>query len=56
VKLALAPEIEAGVRDLAALSRVAGYVTSGTSILKRLEASARVIAGTQNPHLTSPVK
>jgi len=48
VKLAIAPEIEAGVRDLAALSRVAGYVTSGTGILKRLEASARVIAGAQN--------
>ncbi len=38
--LAIAPEIEAGVRDLAALSRVARYVTSGTAILKRLEASA----------------
>src|SRR5208282_1120476 len=34
VMLAIAPEIEAGVRDLAALSRVAGYVTSGTAILK----------------------
>ena len=43
VKLAIAPEIEAGVRDLAALSRVAGYVTSGTGILKRLEASAREV-------------
>ena len=41
VKLAIAPEIEAGVRDLAALSRVAGYVTSGTGILKRLELAAR---------------
>ncbi len=41
VMLAIAPEIEAGVRDLAALSRVAGYVTSGTSILKRLETAAR---------------
>jgi len=41
VMLAIAPEIEAGVRDLAALSRVAGYVTSGTAILKSLEASAR---------------
>ncbi|MGA9725078.1 MAG: ArsA-related P-loop ATPase [Candidatus Binatus sp.] len=50
VKLAIAPEIEAGVRDLAALSRVAGYVTSGTGILKRLEASARVVAsGQPNP-------
>jgi anion-transporting ArsA/GET3 family ATPase len=41
VKLAIAPEIEAGVRDLAALSRVAAYVTSGTGILKRLEVAAR---------------
>jgi hypothetical protein len=41
VMLAIAPEIEAGVRDLAALSRVAGYVTSGTAILKRLETAAR---------------
>jgi anion-transporting ArsA/GET3 family ATPase len=41
VMLAIAPEIEAGVRDLAALSRVAGYVTSGTGILKRLETAAR---------------
>ncbi len=41
VKLAIAPEIEAGVRDLAALSRVAGYVTSGTGILRRLESAAR---------------
>jgi anion-transporting ArsA/GET3 family ATPase len=41
VMLAIAPEIEAGVRDLAALSRVASYVTSGTAILKRLETAAR---------------
>lgn len=40
VKLAIAPEIEAGVRDLAALSRVSRYVTSGTAILKPLEAAA----------------
>jgi len=44
VKLAIAPEIEAGVPDLAALSRVAGYVTSGSGVLKRLEASARGVA------------
>jgi anion-transporting ArsA/GET3 family ATPase len=44
VKLAIAPEIEAGVRDLAALSRVARYVTSGIAILKPLEAAARVVA------------
>ena len=43
VMLAIAPEIESGVRDLAALSRVAGYVTSGTTILRRLEASAREV-------------
>jgi anion-transporting ArsA/GET3 family ATPase len=41
VKLAIAPEIEAGVRDLAALSRVSGYLLSGATILKPLEASAR---------------
>ena len=32
VRLAIAPEIEAGVRDLAALSRVAGYLISGIGI------------------------
>ncbi|HZC46908.1 MAG TPA: ArsA-related P-loop ATPase, partial [Candidatus Acidoferrum sp.] len=37
VKLAIAPEIEAGVRDLAALSRVSRYLISGTAILKSLE-------------------
>jgi anion-transporting ArsA/GET3 family ATPase len=45
VKLAVAPEIEAGVRDLAALSRVAGYVTGGTAILKPLESAARAVVG-----------
>ena len=40
VKLAVAPEIEAGVRDLAALSRVSRYVTASTAILSRLEAAA----------------
>ena len=50
VKLAIAPEIEAGVRDLAALSRVSGYLTSGTAILKPLEVAARVVAsGEPNP-------
>jgi len=43
VKLAIAPEIEAGVRDLAALSRVSGYLISGTAILKALEMAARVV-------------
>ncbi len=40
VKLAIAPKIEAGVLDLGALSRVAGYVTSGVAILQPLEAAA----------------
>jgi len=43
VKLAIAPEIEAGVRDLAALSRVSGYLLSAATILKPLEASAREV-------------
>ncbi len=50
VKLAIAPEIEAGVRDLAALSRVSRYLTSGTAILKPLDVAARVVAsGQPNP-------
>jgi anion-transporting ArsA/GET3 family ATPase len=44
VTLAIAPEIEAGVRDLAALSRVSRYLTSGAALLKPLEAAARAIA------------
>ncbi|MGC2305347.1 ArsA family ATPase [Candidatus Binatus sp.] len=43
VRLAIAPEIEAGVRDLAALSRVAGYVMSGIGMLKGLEAAAKSV-------------
>jgi anion-transporting ArsA/GET3 family ATPase len=43
VRLAIAPEIEAGVRDLAALSRVAGYVMSGIGMLKGLESAARSV-------------
>jgi anion-transporting ArsA/GET3 family ATPase len=50
VKLAIAPEIEAGVRDLAALSRVAAYVTSGTAILKPLESAARVVVASGKPN------
>ncbi len=52
VKLAIAPEIEAGVRDLAALSRVSRYLTSGTAILKPLEAAVRGVrnAGTLQVH------
>ena len=44
VRLAITPEIEAGVRDLAALSRVAGYVTSGISISRRLEVAAHEVS------------
>ena len=49
VKLAIAPEIEAGVLDLAALSRVAKYVTSGSAILKPLQKAARA-AATHEPN------
>jgi anion-transporting ArsA/GET3 family ATPase len=45
VKLAIAPKIEAGVLDLGALSRVAGFVTSGIAILKPLEAAAAKLRG-----------
>jgi len=48
VRLAIAPKIEAGVLDLAALARVAEYVTSGVTILKPLEAaSAKMRGGAQ---------
>lgn len=40
VKLALAPEIETGVRDLASLARVAGYMTGRSTALKALESAA----------------
>ncbi len=40
VKLVLAPEIEAGVSDLAALARVSSYMTRGGAILKALESAA----------------
>jgi hypothetical protein len=49
VKLAIAPEIEAGVRDLAALSRVSRYLISGTSILKPLESAARNVNPAAKP-------
>jgi hypothetical protein len=39
VKLALAPKIEAGVLDLRALARVAGYVMSGVGMLTQIEAA-----------------
>ncbi|HEV2171384.1 MAG TPA: ArsA-related P-loop ATPase, partial [Candidatus Binatus sp.] len=47
VKLAIAPEIEAGVLDLAALSRVARYVTSDSAILKPLQKAARAVASAE---------
>jgi len=50
VKLAIAPEIEAGVRDLAALSRVSGYLISGTAILKPLEMAARGVVPSGGPN------
>jgi anion-transporting ArsA/GET3 family ATPase len=51
VRLAIAPEIEAGVRDLAALSRVAAYVMSGIGMLKGLESAARLVAvGAEEPN------
>ncbi|WP_304824353.1 ArsA-related P-loop ATPase [Candidatus Binatus sp.] len=40
ITLAIAPEIETGVGDLAALSRIAEFMTSGTAILKPLEHAA----------------
>jgi anion-transporting ArsA/GET3 family ATPase len=40
VQLAITPELEVGVRDLAALSRVADYLIAGTTILKPLESAA----------------
>ena len=52
VRLAIAPEIEVGVRDLAALSRVAGYVMSGTGVLRGLEMAAREVDAWQNAHRT----
>ena len=50
VSLAIAPEIEAGVRDLAALSRVAAYVMSGTAILRRLEVAAKGVVASREPN------
>ena len=40
VRLAIAPKIEAGVLDLRALARVAGYVMSGVGVLKQIEAAS----------------
>ena len=50
VKLAIAPEIEAGVGDLAALSRIAGFMTSGIAILKPLENAAAKLRGRSRGH------
>ncbi|MGH7778716.1 MAG: ArsA family ATPase [Candidatus Binataceae bacterium] len=43
VELSIAPELGAGVPDLRALARVAGYVTGGAGILPALEAAAKSI-------------
>jgi anion-transporting ArsA/GET3 family ATPase len=43
VKLAIAPKIEAGVLDLRALARVAGYVMSGVGVLKAVEGASERI-------------
>ena len=40
VELAVAPEIKAGVRDLAAIARMAEYIMSGAAILKPLAHAA----------------
>ncbi len=40
VRLAIAPEIDLGVRDLAAVARVADYVIGGAAALRPLEAAA----------------
>jgi hypothetical protein len=40
VKLAIAPEIDFGVRDLGALARVADYLTGGSAVLRTLETAA----------------
>ena len=53
VKLAIAPEIEAGVGDLAALSRIAGFMTSSTAILKPLENAAAKLRGRSRGHRES---
>ena len=55
IELAIAPKIEAGVLDLGALSRVAGYVMSGVGILKPLEAaSAKLRAGAHSAGVNAP--
>jgi anion-transporting ArsA/GET3 family ATPase len=41
VKLAIAPEIDIGVRDLGALSRIADYLTDDSGVLRTLESAAR---------------
>jgi len=43
------------VRDLAALSRISRYVTSGTAILKPLEAAAQVVAAAGTLHDANPL-
>jgi anion-transporting ArsA/GET3 family ATPase len=50
VRLALAPEIEVGVRDLGALKRIADYLTGGTHVLRALEAAAERIRRRSRRH------
>jgi MinD-like ATPase involved in chromosome partitioning or flagellar assembly len=40
IALAIAPELEIGVGDMAALGRVARYLTGGASVLRPLEAAS----------------
>ncbi len=54
VKLALAPEIEVGVRDLAALKRIADYLTGGTQALRALESAAERIRRASHRHGSAP--
>ncbi|MGH7814102.1 MAG: ArsA family ATPase [Candidatus Binataceae bacterium] len=41
IELAIAPELDSGIGDLAALKRVADFITSGAAILKPLADAAR---------------
>ena len=54
VQLAVAPEIDLGVHSLAALSRIADFVTSPSSILRRLEASAAAFRNRREHRKGSP--
>ena len=52
VKLAIAPEIDAGVPDLGVLARVAEYVVGGSAVLRILEGAAARIRS-RDPGLTA---